>query len=345
MNIEYKQGGGLYPHIDKRDWIYEDVFGSTTQHDIKPLGRLEKILNSPLAKHENLVYQLNVLSCVPLHITMLNMYYSWFNDGSEVKLSWPMLYALARFYPGAGTSVNNVLSVARDIGECLDTTFPQDDVFTNGGDGWIHNKSLVTDVMKEEGKNWKIGAYTRLRNNTRNSIYDALIHSPVLIGVNLAGNWDASIIRSTGNSMNHLTLLVDVTEQGDYIIWEGFKDNEFDYRVLSKDSYIGAVYSFRDVPDDVKFELKSKTTNNMRLIKQKDKPEIYLLDFSGRLHWYANEESYKRYVDKDADFSHVEEVDELGAYEMGEPINVHNRSLIDTIKFYVEHDLLAKNNE
>jgi len=279
-----KTGTGWDGKIDKKDWSYSDIFGATSKIVPKDLGREKLLRESPLAWRENLVYQLYHLSCVQLHITMKNMWNSFVNDKSTVKLSWPMLFALVKFIVNKGTSVNETLKIANNMGQCLDKTFSQDLVFAKPNN-WIHNPKLITEEMKKEAENWKIGNYSRIYDTSLNNIYEALQHEPILIGVCLNSNWDNKVIYSPSKAMNHLTLALEPTDEGHIKIWEGFKKDELDIRILHKDSFIGAAYSFRDIPDKIKFNLQLKNKYMLRPIKGDEKPEVYFEDKIGRKHW------------------------------------------------------------
>lgn len=348
MNIDFKKlsqsGTGWDGKVSKKDYKYEEVFGATTEIIVpKDLGREKLLRESPLADRENLIYQLYTLGCVPLHITMKNMWNSLVEDNSIVKLSWTILYALAQFFKGAGTSVNNVLSIAKNIGQCLDKTFSQDLMFKNGGDNWIHNPKLITEEMKKEAENWKIGDYTRLEKTDINSIREALLHGPVLIGVRLNEKWNDKIIYSPGTDMNHLTLALESTNDGNIKIWEGFDKDKLDIRVLHKDSYIGAAYSFRDIPDKIKFELKLRNKSMFRLIKGDEKPEVYFLETSER--------GYKHHVRRNMndlyDFAGVKDdaveilpqatVDEIPS---GVPFDMKMLQFWNVAQLYLRRDVL-----
>jgi len=328
---------------DHRNFSYEFCFGASLDDNYSPIGRLEKILKSPLTRQENLLYQLHFLSCVPLHIAMYNQFNSWLNDNNEVKLSWAITYALINFTPGRGTSVNEALGSVRKIGQCQDKLFSQDTALELG-ENKIHNPNLITDEMKEDASHWKIAGHSYLTNLSRASIYSALKHTPLLIGVNLNNNWDNDIIYSANPGMNHLSLLVDIDKDGHWKIWEGFRKDKIDIRTLHKNSYIGMAISMRDIPDDKILELKKK--NNMRLVMcsthpdKKETKKVFALDFSNRLHHYANEDTYQELVHAGKDFSFVEDISykEFQKYTIGISQNMYGMSLINVIKFYIKQN-------
>jgi len=344
---QYKDGSGLCDPPDSRNIIYEDCFGSAPQEDIKPIGRMEAILDSPLAHKDNILKQMNLLSCVPLHISMLNQQHSWFNSESLIKPSWAMWYALLGFAPGKGTSVNECLKLSRDVGQCLDKNFSQNDAIYKYGEKGIHNKNFITDEMREEGKHWKMGKSSRLTDLSRNSIHSALKHGPVIAGVFLNDNWNDEVIVSKTRAMNHLTLINDIDKDWNYDLQEGFLDDALDVRKLSPDSYIGLAISVRDIPDDLIIKAKEKRIMKILMCtnhpKEDERVKIYVLDFSNRLHHFCEEDTYEEYVSSSKDFSIVQDIDYemFKSYDIGRPISMYGQSLIDIIKFWAKNKKIS----
>jgi len=351
---------------DPRNFKYEKIFGAGGGvTEFKSFGRVKALLESPLKEQQNLLYQMQLLGCVPLHITMKNQQNSYFNDKNVVKPSWTMPYALATFYPGAGTSINEILSIIRNLGQCQDKLFSQDEALDKG-ETWVHNKNLITEEMKQDAKNWKIGPQSYIENLTRAGIYNALMAETLLVGVILNHNWDNPVIYSPqAGDMNHVSFILEPldaenapilsahlgreyteADYGHWIILEGFRKDKLDLRVLHRSSYVGLAVSFRDIPDNIILELKRQ---NMRLIICEDHPieaerkKVYSLDFSGRFHWLCNEETFQEYVSAEKDFSLVEKMpyEQFKTHAIGMPWNMFGMTLLQTIGFWFKNGKIS----
>jgi len=328
-----------------------DVLGAPGE--ITSLGRIETLLKSPLKPP----YQGNIPSCVHCTIKFLNDYNSYYNDKNPVDLSWLYTYAQVRHFAG-GTSVDESVNVVCDKGQSQDRTFPSR-VAIQKGDAWAQNAPIPQEAH-DEAKNWRAKESLKV-SGARLALYTALVQTPLGVGANVGDGWDTNgTIKYINGRFGHMFALLDIldaknvdlvrgytgfslteSDYGNWISVNWWKDeNKFDVRILDKNYPIFWGRILVDITDTVFIEKKEK--KNMKTVKVAEKPEIYLLDETNRLHWVANEESFARFINKENDFANVEIVTQevLDSYQMGEPMNVVWNNVGEMIKFYVKHKLL-----
>ncbi len=240
--------GGLVWTPSRKDIMAEKVFGSTSS-DVKPLGRVEELLASPLAQFP--LYQATIPSCVTCAATFLNMWYSWKADNT-VELSWPFIYALVKKY-GTGTRPQDVADILRHVGQVRDGLMPQENYLSAGSEFYL-SPEYVTEEMKQLAIEFQIGDYVFFQNTTPEALQSHLEEGPIMIGIGInVFDWNTfkDIPKPDRVDLYHCVLLLDRDEEwnGKVLSWD--KPDALDIRTIRRDYPIEFALQFKDLPDDV----------------------------------------------------------------------------------------------
>jgi len=363
-----KEGtSGLIHKPDVRDHVLDqEVLGAGTL-EIKPLGRLEKLLASDLSKPENILYQGGTLSCVSNASAFLNMWISLVIDDNPHCESWAYLYKNVPHFQG-GTSMNDNLNILKKKGCCLESTLPSRPL-ADTGEAQAQDKSVLTPAMDEEAKHFQIEGYLSLSDLRREALYRVLVETPISIAINVGNTYsskagivppdpnsatfghNAALLDVVGESniglLNNLGFYLDTKHLGWYILINWWNPTSLDFRIISPNYHIIAAKVLKDRRDTKLFrkETNQLNSNDMKLIKTSDSPKIYLLDYSNRRHWFCNEDTYERFVSAEKDFSKVEFISDevMKSYSIGENLNAYGMSLLEIIKFWAQNGKLGKN--
>jgi len=296
--------------LNVRDYIRENVFGAqlVSESEIKPLGRIEKIMNSPIK--DLFLYQGRILSCVSCASSMANQINSWFMSEHPVRLSWRDLYIQIAQGRNEGTSIDDTLYALKNVGQCNDLLCPN---FIDGRMAPDTLKRVVTNEIKTDRNNYRIKNFFSVRNVTRAGLYTALIDTQLIVGA--GGNnpqWSVSgVIRSGQIDWYHAFVIVDVLgaenvdfltgilgyrpQPKDYGAWvtiQAWKDNTLDVRLLDKNYPITVAKTIEDLPDNVDV---NTIRWNMALVRDTQNGKIYFVDSDNIAHWIDSELAFKEF--------------------------------------------------
>jgi hypothetical protein len=220
-----------------KDFSHEAKFGSATPGEIIPLGRIEQARGLSLP----VVCQGDTNSCVSCAATWIKQYL----EASGQDLSWEWLAKVSKTGPD-GASVRQVLEPARKVGICEQPYLDKPDV-----------------EAELNAAGHKLGSYYFLRSLDRHSVYQALRRGPLLVGVHDYEGFG-----------DHAMVLVDVTEEGAWVVANWWNPAEQEYRVLPADTRFALAVSFsEEIPESKdlirmpKFDvLKSKAKTLVRTL-------------------------------------------------------------------------------
>lgn len=243
--------GGLKIRNSRKDFLYEKVFGAATSGQLKPLGRLERVLTSPLAQHP--ISQGNVPSCFPCAATFINQYNSFFKSDNPVALSWPFLFAQIPHFSG-GSIPQDSLNVLRSAGQPKDEKLPQarfwDEPF------FVESKTILTPETYVGAEKYKINSYFFFKKPTLSGIFDALQADPLIIGIKVNQlTWAEDIVIPPTDAgtrgFNHAVVLLDVDAGGNMKVCSWDRRDRLDIRTLHGDTEILMACVIRDLPDNM----------------------------------------------------------------------------------------------
>ena len=349
-----KESSGLVHKPDARDHELDQEILGASPLEIKPLGRLEKLLESDLVKSENIIYQGGILSCVPSTSAFLNMWNSLVYDGNLHCESWAYAYKLAKHFQ-SGTSMNNVLDIFKKKGCCLESTLPSRPL-ADAGEAQAQDKSVLTEAMDEEAKNFQIEGYLSLNDLRREALYRVLMETPISVAANVGNTWSskAGIVPPDPNSstfghnfalfdivgesnistLNDLGIYLDKKHHGWWIIINWWEKDRVDVRVLSPQYHFFVAKILKD-KRDTKFLTKAPASKDMlfKLIKAKNDPKVFLLNLDNKKCWVKPEMSFEQLFGKDA-WKLVEELEPevVASYPVGPVIDTRDRGLLQAIK-------------
>ena len=344
MYSKFSGGGLKFAPLDVNDYHADLVFGAgPSAIERKPLGRLEKILKSPLK--DLFLYQGQILSCVHCGLAFQNQYYSVFNSDNPVRLAWRDSYLRVTKGTNRGTDVKEACEIYRKDGVCEDKFAPN-----------FPFKSLIemleqvkeTNEIKLNRIKYRIKNYFRVSNASINNLYFHLQRT--IVGVAIGGNNDDfsgyfKRVNFTGTEWYHYCLLLDVVGDsnrqvlrdlgfpdnqifnGDWISLQAWNENRLDIRLINSKYPILFGQTLEDFPDDLD---KDKIRMSLQLVKASNDSRVYLVDSQNIKHWIKNEATFNEYF---KDFSQVLTVEsqQIDPLQEGEPIDVNESSLSEAL--------------
>lgn len=312
----YKKGeSGLEIHtISSEQYIREKAFGFGGVEEIKSLGRIEKIMASPLK--DMFLYQGQYLSCVSCACSWANQFNSVFNSNGAQRLSWRDLYIRIGGGKNTTTRFDDTFLELKNIGQPRDVFCPNFD--SNGKMVSQPLSRLVTDEIIKDRDGYRINNFFFLKNLTRNGIFNALKDTVVVTGA--GGNnsdWSVNnIIRGGEVDWYHAFVIVDVVDENnaafvsklvgyqinsrDYGAWvtiQAWKEDKLDVRLLDKNYSITVAATFEDLPDNI--DIKNIRWN-MGLIRNQQNGRIYFVDSDNKKHHIDSEEAFVAYFGRKA---------------------------------------------
>ena len=230
----------------RKDFLYERAFGAVSYAQPQPLGRLAKVLASPLAQHP--IFQSSIPSCFPCAASFTNQYNSWFKSNNDVALSWPFLFAQIPHFSG-GSVPQDSLDILRSVGQPEDKQLPQAKFWDQPF--WAENENILTSETYIGAEGFKISNYFFFKKPTLQSIFAALTEDPIIIGVKVdPGEWaENTVIPPASSGFAHAVVLLDVDAQGNMLVCSWDKRDKLDIRILHPETKLLMACVIRDLPD------------------------------------------------------------------------------------------------
>jgi len=233
------KGGLIITRPHRKDFVYEKlVFGAEKPIEIKPLNR--SISGLPV------IYQGQVNSCVSCSVTFLKQWY----EENRPELSWEWLAIISKTGEN-GASFKQVLDPARKTGICEEREWIQFDPTIN------KLEDLYLDASKH-----KIGEYFFINKIDPQTLYNALVNDPIIVGVwNWGGVWGG-----------HAMVAYDVTEDGQNLLCANWWDNKVQsIATVPFDVVVKAIVIAKldKTKDDVRHDLFTHILNNLKYICSK----------------------------------------------------------------------------
>lgn len=222
------------------------MFGSAyiSPDAIRPCGRREEIEGGPFAQFP--IFQGEINSCVTCAFSFINQYFSWKQTGEMPVLSWPYLFKISN--PSAlGTKPRIVADNLRKRGEPSGVYYSLED--------FLQDKT-PDESDDNNALDYRIKNYSFLADRSIGSLYRALRAGPLAIGVGVnPADWrgdEPVIVQANRPQFYHMIVLVDVTENGNLVCVNWWRNNELDIRILDLFYPIEMAISFEDLPDGMK---------------------------------------------------------------------------------------------
>lgn len=348
-----QKSSGLVHKPDARDHVLDQEILGAAPTDFKPLGRIEQLLTSPLAKPEFIVYQGRVVSCVHATCAFLNMWNSFVKDGNPNCQSWAYTYKQVKHYPG-GTIVNEALGVIKNKGICLEETLSARDL-ADTDESVAQDPSVLTEAMHEEAKHFQIEGYLTLDDLRRAAMYQVLVETPVGVTGNVGSNFNTRtgiLPLYNEGGFGHMWCRFDVLGEsnieavkrytelsllpqhyGWWIDLNWWERSALDIRVISP-NYVQLAGKILKDKRDTKFLTKAPASKDMpfKFIKAKDDPKVFLLNLDNKKCWVKPEMSFEQLFGKDA-WKLIEELEPevVASYPVGPVIDTRDRGLLQAI--------------
>ena len=240
QNVKKLKGGWVEDEVDHRDYSWELFFGATTPEASK--------LPTTFSWKNKMPSKLPVQGDEPACVSHCFACYQMFNslrEGNNVELSPRFLYALTGI-PDKGRTFRSNAKALRDIGDTLESAFPNDTKLSHAK---YCDKSLISIHMRELAETFKIKSWSVL-NTDLDSLKRAISRGPVAIAVGGNNkNWKSTnknSIPSGKNDWYHAILAIgwdkDKIELANW--WKSLP-----YGFLASGYPISAAYSLEDLPD------------------------------------------------------------------------------------------------
>lgn len=241
VNKIIKNRNGFLPdEIDRRDYSWELFFGATTP-EAKKLPAIFSWKNQMPSK---LPVQGDEKACVSHCFACYQMFNS-LKEGNDIELSPRFLYALTG-KPNKGRTFRSNAKVLRDIGDTLESAFPNETKLSHAK---YCDKSLISIHMRELAETFKIKSWSVL-NTDLDSLKRAISRGPIAIAVGGNNkNWKSTNkeeIPFGKNDWFHAVLAIgwdkDKIEIANW--WK-----HLPYGFLASGYPISAAYSLEDISD------------------------------------------------------------------------------------------------
>jgi hypothetical protein len=332
--------GLTFPSISTKDYIAEKIFGGVPEPP-KPLGYHQKVMDSPLKSQVNAQYR--VPACVPLTVSWMDSYFSWFKSKNKRNHSGRFLYAQVPHYSG-GTSPRDVLEVARKKGVCRDEYLP-DSEFVKGQSYIENDRNRLNQAMYDNAEHYKFKNHAKITDLRPAGLYRMMKQAgPIIIGIPGNNNdWDDEEIikKRYATQWYHMVVLLDFDEAGNKIIvnWNWFQQQKIEILKLDKSYPVTMAYVSYDLPDT---EYDEKDVRNMiKFVKVKKdgvvEPAVYMIDTDDKYHTFITADSLYDYFGTGIKkYIEVVQAEELQGLEKGTDFDLREKEIINLIKEVVE---------